>query len=435
MRVLSVVIAIFTGVTVFLFFPASSHAYGDSYASRQIEVGRELDVVEAMDSMAADKSEDEDYVYQASDYQEDDGGEENVVTAQELSEAFGNETRARMDAFQGSGRETALPRDTDAPVLQQTYDSLGLKTKLTRKIYATFGAQWGKINGDVRYHIKFDEPVTDHGESELDWPLNNNLLGLVASINLRRGGDEEGVYDRARIQFSGFFWKFDGDSGSMQDSDWFEDDIAQLGGGWNHPGKDIYSTSDASLDKVGIYDVSYTQNFWLTKHIAVGPLAGYRYQQFNFTAANLDQVGYGPYALAGYTVQIPGRDVITYQFKSQMPYLGVSAEMNWKDKFSLLVNYAYSPWVHVKDTDHHLLRDIITYGDADGKAYLYSIKGEWRFLPNLSLGVGALYEHIKTKGTMDQYQVVGGAEVPIGSVGLDVTSRYWLFSSDVKYRF
>lgn len=311
-----------------------------------------------------------------------------------------------------------------------------LMEPLGENLYGMLGMRYGYITGDTTYHIDFTNSwaVGGHGESELEFPLGNSLLGIEAALGYR--GPYNDKQDRARLTLW-WFTDIENDAGKMKDSDWIENDEGYLdtyvgAADWGqHAGKDIYSESDANLD-TNIFDINYIYNFLPTKNVGIGPMMGYRYQRFEYVISDCNQVGYGPYDTAGYTGFAPGR-VLDYDVRYHIWYLGLNSDVLIGDKFWLNLQANYMPWVSVEDEDKHLLTDLHMKGDCDGDGYLLNVNANWEFLPDWLLQVGGEYLDIETDGKAMQSVLSTGAQ--IGEVNDKITSSLWLISANLKYRF
>ncbi len=324
--------------------------------------------------------------------------------------------------------------------------------------YMTFGLESGYINGRTTFQFDFDNDYTvgGHGESELRWPLNNSLIGLGATFNYRMNKDVDDMRDRARMELI-WLTRLNEKSGKMLDSDWIENDVGFIdyyddgilngSDGWatNHGGKDIYSETVANVDDLGIFDINYTYNFWPKTNWAIGPRLGYRYQEFNFSAHSLEQTGYGPYGDSRYENDyIDTQDLkwITYEAKYSIPYIGLSSQLLWQEKFYFLFNFGFSDWVKVKDKDTHLYptsgtgHNMVSKGSTEGFAYLYNFQGGWRFDKNWLLSVGATFVNLATKGDLTQYHYYYGVLSSYTTPAPHkVISRYWLADLSLGYHF
>lgn len=326
------------------------------------------------------------------------------------------------------------------------------------QVYMNLGLESGYINGSSTFQFDFDNDysVGGHGESELRWPLNNNLIGLVATFNSRLNKEVDDMRDRVRMELI-WLTQLNKGAGKMQDSDWIENDLGYIdynddgtlngSDGWatNHDGKDIYSESDADVSSLNIFDINYTYNFWPHKNLAIGPRVGYRYQQFNFSAYNVEQVGYGPYGPGPFDQSYIDTQQLRwgkYKATYSIPYLGLSSQLLWKEKLYLLFNCGFSDWVKVEDRDTHLYptsgtgHNMVSKGSTEGFAYLYNFQGGWKFDKDWLLNLGATYVNLATKGDLTQYHYYYGVPGAVSdSTAHKVTSEYWLIDLSLRYHF
>jgi len=415
---------------VMLFFPAATYPQVDA-AIRQIIVEQTLDMMEV-----------------------------KVLSAPAINE---NLSPSQKEQYENIKRQMN-PQLSSAR--EEGASSTGFKNFLFGKdalANIALGLQTGDIAGYTKYHISFDNPIEigGHGESELEWPLSSTLMGIDAAFNYK--GNQKSAFSVPNKASLRILWltRLDEDAGKMKDSDWIENDVGfidyyddgTLNGSafWasNNDGLDIYSKSVAKLDKGDILDLNYTYNFLTNNITGLGIMAGFRYQNFLFSAYSLDQVGYGPYGPGPYDLTFQdtrGLKWGEYKVNSTIPYLGLSSELAWRDKISFLFNFGYSGWVTIRDQDTHLYPttdealgmnyDMISKGKSDGQAYLIDTKGNWRLAPAWLLSLGATFVTINTKGSMQQRQyldgVLTGESEPIEE---KVKSRYWLLSISLKYVF
>lgn len=289
----------------------------------------------------------------------------------------------------------------------------------------------GYIYGDSTYRINLSDPATGAAiESELKFPIQTLLFTLEAGYI----GKDSKNRDAIRIHAS---YSFDvgSASGKFEDSDWLNDVVDTALVGAPHPGKDIYSESDVDLN-ARVFDIRASYSFWASDGFGIGPLGGYLSQTFDFTARDLNQVGYGPYA-ADYTGSVPGT-VLTYNVKYSIPYLGIHTEAG--HGFRMLLDLAYSPWAEARDEDDHVLRTKIATAKTSGDAYLAMLGLQMEMEDNNSIVVRGDYLRIDTKGTQNQYWYGNTTgEPPAGTVIADIpdkiTSEQLSFSLFFTHRF
>ena len=267
----------------------------------------------------------------------------------------------------------------------------------------TFGFGIGYLNGNTLYHISVYD-ATGGVESELEFPLNTilfNLEGGYVSKNVK-GRD---VF-RIGLQWS---MNMGSSSGKLKDSDWLTDNFDiqappsppnPPNSGYPHPGLDIYSESDIAL-KANIIDLRVSYTIWHSTGLALGPLGGLLYQNFQFDASNVHQVGYGPYNIPAYTGSVSGL-VLTYEVTYTIPYFGIHAEIPISKKFQAVVDLGYSPLAAAEDKDDHILRNKVSRATTTGSAYLAAITAQWDIEDNDLFLLRGQYLEINTTGTQTQ---------------------------------
>ena len=172
------------------------------------------------------------------------------------------------------------------------------------------------MNGNGKYHIDFEDTWANggHGESELEFPVNNLMIGASLEVGSRyeKTGQNKGVFSMTLLAIPS------GDAGTMKDSDWIENDAAF--GETAHAGKDMYTESKVNLNGV-MFDVNYAYHLRVNNSWTVGPMVGYRYQKFQY-----DVNGYrGIY----YTTPVSGAGKsLEYENEFKMPYIGLSSGLD-----------------------------------------------------------------------------------------------------------
>jgi outer membrane protease len=152
--------------------------------------------------------------------------------------------------------------------------------------------------------------------------------------------------------------------------------------------------------KANSVDLRVSYNFWASTGLAFGPMGGLLYQNYQYDASNVQQVGYGPYA-PGYTGSFSGL-VITYEVTYTIPYFGIHYEMVHSNNFQAAVDIGYSPWASAKDTDDHVLRGKRSTGSTSGNAYLATVTAQWDIEDNDFFLIRGQYLKIDTTGKQTQ---------------------------------
>jgi outer membrane protease len=278
-----------------------------------------------------------------------------------------------------------------------------------------FGFGPGYLTGSTLYHISAYD-ATGGIESELEFPLNTVLFSLEGGYVSKNTKGQDAF--KIGLQWS---TNLGNGSGKLKDSDWLSG-TAETGPPPNglglpaHPGLDIYSESDIVL-KANSIDLRASYNFWVSPDVAFGPMGGLIYQNFQFDARNVKQVGYGPYA-PGFTGSVSG-PVLTYKVTYTIPYLGIHYEMFVSKKFQAAVDIGYSPWASAEDTDDHVLRGKRSTGSTSGSSHLTTVTAQWDIKDNIFFLLRGQYLKIDTTGTQTQTwyrsEVTSSGTIPAGT--------------------
>jgi outer membrane protease len=290
-------------------------------------------------------------------------------------------------------------------------------------------AQAGRLSGNTLYHMSVASGVSSV-DSELEFPLQTGLAG----IKLGYAAQDRPGRSRVKLALS-WLQNTDSGSGSVKDSDWLSNDQDILEVGSPHPGKDIYSESDMEL-KARLIEVQAVFGQRLGKTVEIGPMAGFKYQQFKYDVSDVNQVGYGPYA-ASYTGSVAG-PVATYEVEYQMFYVGLSADFR-APSFTATAGLAFAPAVVAEDRDDHILRSKLSTGKATGFAYLASLGADWDLLLsrdlNVTFGINGEYLRISTQGTQDQTFYAGANAGESYSLDDKITSEQLLLTGNLAFHF
>jgi outer membrane protease len=307
-----------------------------------------------------------------------------------------------------------------------------------------FGFGLGYMTGNTLYHISMND-ATGGIESELEFPLDTMLFGLEGGYVTKNAKGQDAF--RIGLQW---FRNLSSGSGKLKDSDWLTDNFDieappsppyPPNSGYPHPGLDIYSESDIAL-KANIIDLRGSYNNWISDNLSIGPLGGFLYQNYQFDASNLNQVGYGPWA-PGYTGSVPGL-VLTYEVTYTIPYLGIHSEILVSRSFQAALDLGYSPWAAAEDTDDHVLRGKRSTGTTSGNAYLASVTAQWNIEDNDFFLIRGQYLKIDTTGTQTQTwyrdEIISATEtIPAGTTitGINdkITSQQVSLSLLFSHRF
>ncbi len=293
-------------------------------------------------------------------------------------------------------------------------------------LYIKAGPEIRYIAGNSTYHISFDEPWTlgGHGESELEFPIDNLMAGINVNVSTKYGRYSR--QNKARLCLR-LLRTIDKNAGIMKDSDWIENDAAF--GKPPHEGKDLYTESDARLEGM-LFDAIWAYHFQLGRRWALGPMLGYRYQKLRY-----EVYGYRGYY---WTTPVYGEGkVLDYRVAYKIPFIGLSTEtsLGSKDQFFLSMSFGYSDWVEAEDRDDHLLRSKLSEAKCRGVAYALALNLEWRFCPRWVLSIGSEYVDIDTNGTQYQGFYAGPSLGTTYEVDDTMTASYWSGILRALYKF
>jgi hypothetical protein len=268
------------------------------------------------------------------------------------------------------------------------------------------------LSGETVNHISFDNDWADggHGESELEFPLDDNLF---AGINIVVSTDD-GIFGLS------YLGSVSGETGVMKDSDWIENDTA-YGQPANNPvsERDLYTESDDDLRGGHVFDVNYRYEFNVSKNLKLGPIIGWAYQRFIHDVVGCKGLQWGsPVACVNETV-------IDFENSHRIPYIGAAGAALLGGRFTLRYGLLYSDRVRASYRDIHRYPDydIATGDDLDrhfegtleGEALMAKFDGNWNISGNWLLGAGFEWNDIKTAGREKQEEYLNGILTAVSS--------------------
>ena len=254
-------------------------------------------------------------------------------------------------------------------------------------IFGGIGAWAGdvtyQIGGTVKYpdgqEIEVNDPL-----SELKWPLGVAMLSL---------GWRSCFWERIEI-FQDIMLSISDPSGKMEDSDW--------GDSQNPNDKNIYSESDTKL-KASSLDTGvriWLMNFRMGRQgtIDIGLGAGLLLQNMEWKTTVTEQWYMGEQSTFNYAG--------SYTAKLMMPYLDLAGKMHLKS-FRLLTEIGLTPWVEVKDDDHHILRYKKSTTEATGYGLKGRVEGRYYLTENLFVNAEVKAIYYKADGMDKSYFYAG----------------------------
>ena len=278
---------------------------------------------------------------------------------------------------------------------------------------AGLSLETGKIDGDTTYVIS--GPQSGGFKSELIFPIQQQVMELGYQLPL-------GKYKIESLNFS-LLKNIEDESGTFIDSDWLYSYSSE---------KAIYSESDNYLD---FYTVDLAVDFFPLYNSDSGNSyfnlsAGYQKQDFDFDVYNLEQINY----LTDRESIVPGK-VLTYQIEYSFPYLA----LNWQKKskqaqaWNYRISLGFSPFLKAEDRDDHILRDKLSYIEADGEALLAELDLSYNFSSNFAFFAAWDYLSLAADGTQTQKNYSG--TVLFENIDAEISSKQSLFSAGMSYKF
>lgn len=237
----------------------------------------------------------------------------------------------------------------------------------------------GMLEGEA-LEIVYDPEEGGRKISELQWDLSGlTIAGLGISVNWGRWRFNAGAWTAVN----------EGD-GEMKDYDWLI------------PGMDWsdYSRSEVDIEKSYLVDMNITYAFHTTPFIEVRGVVGYKEDFWEWSDRGQEFV-YSLYGFRDYTGHFGGENVIDYEQRFQIPYLGIqlagaTGRARW------LAYGAYSPFVQAEDKDHHILRETHFEEKFSGGDYFAAGLGvAWSLTRLAEIGLTLEYQEVPTfKGDM-----------------------------------
>ena len=268
------------------------------------------------------------------------------------------------------------------------------------------------LTGHTTYRIQAADQ-TGSVESELEFPLGGFVAGARGQLASRRDQDRRRVVFEATALLS-----FTGSEGTLKDSDWLSDSIDISTVGAAHPGKDIYSESNARLSAL-VLEGRAAWELEVSPGLSIAPLVGVLYQRFGYDVRDVVQVGYGPYA-ADFTGSAYG-SVLDYEVRYRALYAGARGALVLGSG-TLAAEAWYSPFAHAEDRDDHMLRSKLSTSDADGSAWQAGVSGRLALGPSDALQAQLSLVRFTTTGTQLQRFYAGADAGLSGTIDTTITS-------------
>ena len=162
----------------------------------------------------------------------------------------------------------------------------------------------------------------------------------------------------------------------------------------------------------------------------VDGFAGYHYFHQRMKAFGCQQTASNPFICAG---GIPTSVAVIIEDDTwQALRLGLNADIPLVDRFRLNLEAAWLPYAWFSGSDNHLLRpDLPAPIKEDGHGWGYQLEAmlTYRYDETISLGAGARYWHMQSKGSA-HFEDIGGSLQP-----LDFKANIYGVIVQASYRF
>ncbi len=259
----------------------------------------------------------------------------------------------------------------------------------------------GLMDGDTTYEIggRGYDPVFGHTQyrfpiSKLKFPMQVYMSWVKGHISF---------FDRLMIQ-GHCKYSLSDDAGKLEDSDWGIN-IDTINN-WKDPDSlDIFSLSNASLHAM-IFDSSVRLKLYANKDDVKYWLGvGFMHQKLDYQVSDLDEWYPSLNDATGQEQEhtyVEGL-VLTYRVSYNIPYVEFAISAKLKPELNLEARMGFSPFVNGLDRDNHILRNKISYGKADGHAYIFNVDTRYTFWRNVYFAVQLDLLGVYTKGNQDQY--------------------------------
>lgn len=276
-----------------------------------------------------------------------------------------------------------------------------------------FSLETGQIDGDTSYIISGEQ--SGGFKSELIFPIEQQVMQLDFKLPVKK-------YKIESLNFA-YLKNIEDESGTFIDSDWLYSYSSE---------KAIYSESDSYLD---FYSADLAVEFAPFYTSASGNSffnlrAGYQKQDYDFDIQNLEQIDY----ISGRETIVDGK-VLAYQIEYNFPYLA----LDWTKKaeqeqgWNYRIGFGFSPFLKAEDRDDHILRDKLSYIEADGQAVLAEIDLGYDFNSSFSIFTSWSYLNLEAEGSQVQKNYSG--DILFENIDAEISSSQNLFSGGISYKF
>lgn len=256
-----------------------------------------------------------------------------------------------------------------------------------------------------------------HTASELVWEMEPSLMiGIGGSFR-----------PAPWLNFGADLWVKVGEGdGYMEDYDW-------LVPGLNWTDKSVHGNTDVTT--AVIFDINAEFSVYSTDRFVLNCIAGFRRDNFEWEARGGSYV-YSMNSFRDTSGTFPQQELaITYEQVFDVPYLGIGVAGDL-GRFHLAAKLTGSILVRGETTDHHHMRDIVSYGDFnDGEMWAIDVALAYDITDCIGIRAAYFYEYYDTmKGNSRwHYNDYGYSVKYANNAGADLKTS--MFSMALSYVF
>ena len=283
-----------------------------------------------------------------------------------------------------------------------------------------------------------------HGRkiSELEWDISNLLM-----LDLSRSFE---VFPNVYIGVGLSKAINSGSGGKMTDTDWLGYDSSD----WEDGRQGTNEWTDKSFHNVDIVE-AYEQNLFIYYELLSTTQSNLRFK-FGFKETFFEWKDFAQnYVYSSDTEDSNDNKILTgfrdiqgsfggitgilYWQKFQIPYLGISYVMNFKDKLTADFSFAYSANVSASSRDRHLLRSLEIIDDfRGGEYYEVGVDLKYKTKSNVSINGLLYYQYIPEIIGNGHYYFIGQSDDADSFIHLDgaaISNEFFKLGLSASYSF
>ena len=283
-----------------------------------------------------------------------------------------------------------------------------------------------------------------HGRkiSELEWDISNLLM-----LDLSRSFE---VFPNVYIGVGLSKAINSGSGGKMTDTDWLGYDSSD----WEDGRQGTNEWTDKSFHNVDIVE-AYEQNLFIYYELLSTTQSNLKFK-FGFKETFFEWKDFAQnYVYSSDTEDSNDNKILTgfrdiqgsfggitgilYWQKFQVPYLGISYVMNFKDKLTADFSFAYSANVSASSRDRHLLRSLEIIDDfRGGEYYEVGVDLKYKTKSNVSINGLLYYQYIPEIIGNGHYYFIGQSDDADSFIHLDgaaISNEFFKLGLSASYSF